>query len=83
MQARLIQSYIIAKLAGLDGEEDGGVLFAISCVATATTMFFLGVVSGKFTKSNVWATALAALAIACGVLDHFIAVLGKVSHVWS
>ena len=29
-------------------------LFGISCIATAITMFMLGVVSGKFTKSNIW-----------------------------
>jgi VIT1/CCC1 family predicted Fe2+/Mn2+ transporter len=52
-----LAAYIIAKLAGLDGEDEEGAIFAISCVATAITMFLLGVVSGKFTKAKslVWA----------------------------
>ena len=47
-------AYIIAKLAGFDGEDDGDILFGVSIAATAVTMFMLGIVSGKFTKSNIW-----------------------------
>ncbi|GMI14740.1 hypothetical protein TrVE_jg7313 [Triparma verrucosa] len=47
-------AYIIAKLAGVDGEDDGDILFGVSIAATAVTMFMLGIVSGKFTKSNIW-----------------------------
>jgi DNA damage-binding protein 1 len=49
-----LATYVIAKLAGVDGDGEGDLLFLISIIATAITMFLLGVVSGKFTKSNVW-----------------------------
>ena len=44
---------------------------------------WLGTSRARSAVLNLWATALAALAIVCGVLGLFIAVLGKVSHVWS
>mmetsp|Transcript_27700 Transcript_27700/g.55367 ORF Transcript_27700/g.55367 Transcript_27700/m.55367 type:complete len:273 (+) Transcript_27700:53-871(+) len=44
-------AYVIALLAGADSGNDE-LLFAISCVATAMTMFALGVTKAKFTKSD-------------------------------
>jgi VIT1/CCC1 family predicted Fe2+/Mn2+ transporter len=43
-------TYLIAKAVGGDADDD--VLFATACVATALTMFLLGVVKAKLTKSN-------------------------------
>jgi len=44
-------TYVIAKIAGGDVDED--VLFLVACIATAITMFLLGVVKAKVTKGKV------------------------------
>ncbi|GMH93895.1 hypothetical protein TL16_g12750 [Triparma laevis f. inornata] len=47
-------AYIIAKFAGVDGEGegDGDLLFGISIIFTALTMFMLGIVSGKVRRKG-------------------------------